>query len=105
MSLQRPRAGTCGRRRRPVVDSCSAPIVDDAGRTIAALDPSAYTGQVSVDMLIRVRPSELQQRAIELKCIIDGHTMLQQELRTEPAQKLAAALQRRPEGLYENDEV
>jgi IclR family transcriptional regulator, pca regulon regulatory protein len=76
------------------VTSLAVPIVDGAGRTIAALNTSAYTGQMSADMLIRSRLSELQRSAMELKRIIGGHPMLQQALRTEPEHKLVPAVRR-----------
>jgi IclR family pca regulon transcriptional regulator len=76
--------------------SLAIPIVDGAGRTIAALNTSAYTGQMSADMLIRARLSGLQRSAAELKRIIGGHPMLQQALRTEPEQKLSSAARPAP---------
>jgi IclR family pca regulon transcriptional regulator len=76
------------------VTSLAIPVVDAAGRTIAALNTSAYTGQMSADMLIRSRLPELQQSAVELQRVIGSHPILQQALRTEPEQKLAAAARR-----------
>jgi IclR family pca regulon transcriptional regulator len=86
------------------VTSLAVPIVGGAGRTLAALNTSAYTGQMSADTLIRSRLSELQRSAVELRRIIGGHPMLQQALRTEPEQTFAAALQRRPDGAVEENE-
>jgi IclR family pca regulon transcriptional regulator len=76
------------------VTSLAIPIVDAAGRTVAALNTSAYTGQMSADMLIRSRLPELQRSAVELQRIIGSHPMLRQALLTEPEQKLAAVARR-----------
>jgi IclR family transcriptional regulator, pca regulon regulatory protein len=76
------------------VTSLAVPIADSAGRTVAALNTSAYTGQMSADMLIRSRLSELRRSAAELARIIGGHPMLRQALRTEPEPKLVPAARR-----------
>jgi len=73
------------------VTSLAVTILDRAGRTIAALNTTAYTGQMSADMLIRSRLSELQRSAVALQRIIGSHPMLQQALRTEPEQTFVTA--------------
>ncbi len=77
------------------VTSLTVPIVDPAGRTIAALNTSAYTGQMTAEALIKSRLSQLRKSAIELQRIIGSHPALQQALRTAPEQKLVAETQRK----------
>jgi IclR family transcriptional regulator, pca regulon regulatory protein len=73
------------------VTSLTVPIADGAGRAIAALNTSAYTGQMSVESLIQSRLLELRKSALELQRVIASHPALQQALQTDPEQKSGPA--------------
>jgi IclR family transcriptional regulator, pca regulon regulatory protein len=62
------------------------------GETIAALNTSTYTGQMSAEDLVKTRLSELRKSAEELKRIIAAHPALQQALLTTPQWQLTAAM-------------
>ena len=66
------------------VTSLTVPIVNASGQTIAALNTSTYTGQMTADALIKSRLSELKKSAAQLQRIIGSHPALQQALRTAP---------------------
>lgn len=77
------------------VTSLTVPIVDPAGRTIAALNTSTYTGRMTADALIKSRLQELRKSAMELQRIIGSHPALQQALRTAPERGLASTIPRK----------
>ncbi len=76
------------------VTSLTVPIVDATGETIAALNTSAYTGQMTVEELIKTRLSELKKSAEELQRVVAIHPSLQQALRTTPDRTIVPVTQR-----------
>jgi IclR family transcriptional regulator, pca regulon regulatory protein len=73
------------------VTSLTVPILDPNGETIAALNTSTYTGQMSAENLIKTRLPALRRSAEELQRIVAAHPALQQALQTAPQPPLIAA--------------
>jgi IclR family transcriptional regulator, pca regulon regulatory protein len=73
------------------VTSLTVPILDSNGETIAALNTSTYTGQMSAEDLVKTRLLELRRSAEELQRIVAAHSALQQALQTAPRARLIAA--------------
>jgi IclR family transcriptional regulator, pca regulon regulatory protein len=73
------------------VTSLTVPILGSNGKTIAALNTSTYTVQMSVEDLIKTRLLELRRSAEELQRIVAAHPALQQALQTAPQAPLIAA--------------
>jgi IclR family pca regulon transcriptional regulator len=67
------------------VTSLTVPILGAGGETIAALNTSAYTGQMTADDLIKTRLAELRKSSEQLTRIITSHPALAQALRTTPS--------------------
>jgi IclR family transcriptional regulator, pca regulon regulatory protein len=75
------------------VTSLTVPIFDPNGETIAALNTSTYTEQMSTEDLVKTRLSELRRSAEELRRMIAAHPALQQALlTTTPQWQLTAAV-------------
>lgn len=66
------------------VTSLSVPIFNAAGDVVAALNTSAYTGQVTVKELIATRLPELKAASARLSEIITRHPLLLKSLQTAP---------------------
>lgn len=69
------------------VTSLTVPIVNATGETIAALNTSVYTGQMTAEDLIKTRLSELRKSSEQLTRIVSSHPVLQQSLQTAPERK------------------
>jgi IclR family pca regulon transcriptional regulator len=69
------------------VTSLTVPIVNATGETIAALNTSVYTGQMTAKDLVKTRLSELRKSSEQLTQIISSHPVLQQSLQIAPERK------------------
>lgn len=66
------------------VTSLSVPIPGPDGSLVAALNTSAYTGQIAVNQLIAMRLEELRKSAKRLALIFAHHPALLKSLQTSP---------------------
>ena len=64
------------------VTSLSVPVLNLSGKTVAALNTSAYTGQTSEQDLIDIRLAEMRASAMRLGQVLERHPLLLKSLQT-----------------------